>query len=307
MRISVIDLGTNSIRLLTFEAARAGVRPKLVHKLKFRIELGEGVFSTGKISNSATERAIRACLEFKKLLPALAPDSFRPIATCAVRTAKNKKFFLKKVQAKTGIKFEVISGKREAELIASGIIGCESRMPEGDVLLIDLGGGSTEIAFVGAGKVIKSLSLPIGSSRGQEMYLKSHPPKALEVKRLFLDTQQMLIDSAGEFPFVHCKSAIGSSGSIRALERLCTKKLKFKNLNPESLQHFVFKLRELPLPEIKTFLGVAFENRAVNMLAAAVIVGAVSDFFEIKKIKSTRAALSEGVFLESFERKKKTR
>jgi exopolyphosphatase/guanosine-5'-triphosphate,3'-diphosphate pyrophosphatase len=169
MMQAVIDIGTNSTRLLVADA-EGGI--KRVEKLTRITRLGRGVDSERRLSESAVRRNMEVLLEYRDIAQSYGITSLRAIATSAVRDASNRDEFVKAVKEETGINVDIISGREEAEL---GYLGASSVRPGEKVLVVDIGGGSTELVWGGCGGVEYSISMDIGAVRATERFFGPGP------------------------------------------------------------------------------------------------------------------------------------
>jgi len=151
-----------------------------VHREERLVRLGEGVDATGRLTTGALDRAWRALADYVAVIRATGADGVRMVATSATRDAENRDEFVAMVHATLGRAPEVISGMQEAELTFDGAVA-ELSPAEGPFLVVDIGGGSTEVV-VGAGpdEVTAAVSLDIGSVRITERLLRSDPPSPHE-------------------------------------------------------------------------------------------------------------------------------
>ncbi|MFL6028395.1 MAG: exopolyphosphatase [Friedmanniella sp.] len=177
-RVAAVDCGTNSIRLLIAEAGTDGSLVDLDRRTEI-VRLGQGVDATGEFHPDALTRTFAATDAYAALIrDAGIPSSrVRFVATSASRDARNREIFFAGIHDRLGVTPEVITGDTEAELSFSGALS-RVRPPAEPVLVIDIGGGSTEL-IVGAGGAVQSaVSLDIGSVRLTERFLKTSPPSA---------------------------------------------------------------------------------------------------------------------------------
>ncbi len=158
--IAVIDVGSNSVRLVVFEGLER--HPRVLFNEKVLCGLGRGVGAAGRLEDEAIARALATLKRFALLCREMGVHAIEAVATAAVREAENGEAFLELVARETGIALSVLSGAREAELSALGVI---SAFPHGRGVMGDLGGGSLELAAIASGAVAAQVSLPIGSLR----------------------------------------------------------------------------------------------------------------------------------------------
>ncbi len=158
--IGVIDIGSNSVRLVVYEGAVRAPTP--VFNEKVLCGLGRSVATTGSLASDAVERAIQALTRFKTIAHVLGIKNLRAIATAAVREAKNGREFLKRGEDAAGCAIEVLSGEKEARLAAQGIM---MGFVDADGIAGDLGGGSLELIDLSGGKLHDAVALPLGGLR----------------------------------------------------------------------------------------------------------------------------------------------
>ena len=186
-RVAAIDCGTNSIRLLVADVVRdrdGAAQLVDVHREMRVVRLGEGVDATGRLSSHALDRTWRALADYAAVIGASGVVRTRMVATSATRDADNRADFIEMVRATLGQDPEVISGDEEAELSFAGAVG-ELDPASGPFLVVDIGGGSTEIGdrhptARRQNTITGSVSLDIGCVRITERILRSDPPTAAE-------------------------------------------------------------------------------------------------------------------------------
>lgn len=158
--MAVIDIGSNSVRLVVYEGAVRSLTP--VFNEKILCGLGRSVATTGSLGSEAVERAVQALVRFKTILRVLCVKNVRAIATAAVREASNGKDFIARGEAAAGCSIEVLSGAKEAELAAMGIM-MGFVTPDG--IAGDLGGGSLELIDISGKTLNDAVTLPLGGLR----------------------------------------------------------------------------------------------------------------------------------------------
>src|SRR5690349_14096242 len=175
-RIAVIDCGTNSIRLLVTDV-QDGRQHDLVREMRI-VRLGQGVDATGRLDRAAIDRTIQATREYAELITTLGADVVRFCATSAARDAENADEFAAEIESVLGVRPQVLTGEEEA---AASFLGATRSLAGGRSLVVDIGGGSTELVVGEAGAVEWSTSLDIGSVRLTERFLPSDPPGVAEL------------------------------------------------------------------------------------------------------------------------------
>ncbi|RRD45247.1 Ppx/GppA phosphatase family protein [Tessaracoccus sp. OH4464_COT-324] len=208
--VAAVDCGTNSIRLLILRAA-GGVVEELAREVRLA-RLGQGVDATGEFHEDALRRAFAVFDEFSQLIERHGAARVRVVATSAARDVRNRDVFAAGVLARFGVEAEVISGDEEARLSALGVLsGVAAKRP---ALVIDIGGGSTELVLVDD-VVRRAVSLDVGAVRVSERFLFDDPPTAAQVAeaRRFVGG---LIDASG-IDFASVVSAIGVAGTVTSV------------------------------------------------------------------------------------------
>jgi len=205
--VAVIDIGSNSVRLVAYEGLTRSPTP--IFNEKVLAGLGREVQTTGLLAADAVEKALAALRRFRALCDRLEVAQLWVIATAACRDAKNGKIFVAEAEAICRTKVDVLSGKREAELSALGVV---SGFHKPDGIVGDLGGGSLELTEVHGQRIKAGLTLPLGGLALQDVSSKS-VKKAEKIVRSALGDARLLEGGKGRTFY-----AIG--GTWRALARL---------------------------------------------------------------------------------------
>jgi len=228
-RLAAIDCGTNSIRLLVVDAVGPGEQRLLeVDRRMLIVRLGEGVDRTGRLSAAALARTFEGCEVFAGVLAQLRPDRLRFVATSATRDAANAAEFAAGVRARLGMNPQVVSGGEEAALSFAGAV---AGLPSGTVdplLVVDIGGGSTEFVTgpaAGADTVgpapgstapvpVRGFSADVGCMRLTERHLHSDPPTAQEVARATAEVGGALDAATAAVDLAAARTLVGLAGSV---------------------------------------------------------------------------------------------
>jgi exopolyphosphatase/guanosine-5'-triphosphate,3'-diphosphate pyrophosphatase len=218
LKIAVIDLGTNTFKLLVAEINRRGQLIPLF-KDKIPVKLGEGGINNNEISHTPFLRGLNAMKFHKQNIDKFNVDKIYAFATSAIRSAKNGKDLVKKIEAETGIDVKIISGKKEAELIYYGVRQAHP-MGKKRHLIMDIGGGSTEFVIANDKKIFWKHSFDLGAARLLERINPSEPITADEIKALnhYLKKElKLLFDALDDY---HVDTLVGSSGSFDSLAEM---------------------------------------------------------------------------------------
>ncbi|MBC7290571.1 MAG: Ppx/GppA family phosphatase [Actinotalea sp.] len=212
-RVAGIDCGTNSIRLLVADVdLEAGTLTDLDRRMEV-VRLGQGVDRTGRIAPEALERTLDASRRYAARCAELGVEQIRFVATSASRDAENRQDFVDGVVAALGVEPEVISGQEEAELSFRGATGVLAGRHPGPFLVVDLGGGSTEIVL-GTTSVVAAHSMDVGCVRMTERHLAGDPPTAAEVAAASADVEAALDAAARDVPLGRAATLVGLAGTV---------------------------------------------------------------------------------------------
>jgi exopolyphosphatase / guanosine-5'-triphosphate,3'-diphosphate pyrophosphatase len=221
VRAAAIDCGTNSIRLLIADAS--GGRLRDVHRETRIVRLGQGVDATGEFAPDAIARTRAALADYAALLRVHGVERVRMVATSAARDVANRDVFFAMTAdvlgaAVPGAVAEVIPGAEEAELSFRGAVG-ELDSGAAPFVVVDLGGGSTEIVL-GGDRVVASYSADIGCVRLTERCLHSDPPTPAEVEAARDVVREHLDVALGVVPVAGARTWVGLAGTMTTLSAL---------------------------------------------------------------------------------------
>lgn len=213
-RVAAIDCGTNTIRLLVADVA--GDRLDEVSREAVIVRLGQGVDRTGVLAPDALERTLDQTRRYAATCEQLGVDAVRFVATSATRDARNRDEFAAGVRAAIGVDPEVVSGDEEAALSFRGAVGVLGSRRAGPFLVVDLGGGSTELVL---GETVPraALSIDVGSVRLTERHLHSDPPTAPEVAAAHADVAAALDAAAAAVPLGETVTLVGLAGTVTTI------------------------------------------------------------------------------------------
>ncbi|MDR0767427.1 MAG: exopolyphosphatase [Methanosarcinales archaeon] len=292
MIFATIDVGSNSIRLLLTNARETeeDVVFERVALLRVPVRLGEDAFSRGVISNEKKEMLIKTIRGFREIIDGFQVTDTMACATSALREARNGAEIVKQIKKETGIDLKIIDGKREAKLIYANHIE-KNFDPHYSYLYIDVGGGSTELVFVGNG-IKKSKSFDVGTIRLKE---------GLVLKETWEEMDKWLRKNACGTNVI----SIGSGGNIRSLYVLAGKVNK-EPLKLSELCDVCEKLQEYSVEERVSKLGLKLDRADVIVPACKVYLH-VLKVCGIQKIYAPIIGLSDGMVHELYTKHKKKR
>ncbi len=298
-RVGVVDVGSNSVRLVVFDGAARS--PAYFYNEKILCALGAGLIETGHLNPKGRERALAAIKRFQLLAKGMGIPPLTAVATAAVREASDGDDFCDEVLRETGLKIYVIDGNEEARLSAQGVL---LGWPTANGLICDIGGSSMELAEISEGRVGKRLTSPLGplklrAVRGGKKGLKNHITKVIkdihhdipmEKKRLFL---------------------VG--GSWRAIARLDMhrrgyplKVLHEYRMTPKSVMETVKWINDHDLEELGSRSGTSQARMALVPIAGEVLKRLVRQF-KPKEIAISSYGIREGMLYEQMPQKLRDR
>ena len=215
-RVAAIDCGTNSIRLLVADVDRdARTLTDLDRRMEV-VRLGQGVDRTGRIAPEALERTLDATRRYAQVCADLGVEHIRFVATSASRDAENRADFVDGVREALGVEPEVVAGDEEAALAFRGATGELAGHHRGPFLVVDLGGGSTELVL-GTTSVVAASSMDVGCVRMTERHLHGDPPTAAEIAAAVADVNAALDVAAKAVPLGRTATLVGLAGSVTTI------------------------------------------------------------------------------------------
>jgi exopolyphosphatase/guanosine-5'-triphosphate,3'-diphosphate pyrophosphatase len=212
MRTAAIDCGTNSIRLLIADI-EDGVLTDVVRLMRV-VRLGEGVDATGRLSEAALGRTFAATEEYAALIAQHGAPPVRFVATSASRDAENRQVFVDGIRARLGVEPEVVSGDEEARLSFDGAVSVLATADDETVLVIDLGGGSTEFVAGTTEGLIAARSTNMGCVRYTERFLQDDPPSPAQIEAMTAEVGRLMDEAADEVPLERITKIVGVAGSV---------------------------------------------------------------------------------------------
>jgi exopolyphosphatase / guanosine-5'-triphosphate,3'-diphosphate pyrophosphatase len=305
MRLGVIDVGSNTIHLLVVDA-HVGAHPLPASSHKIELRLSEQVNRDGSISRSGANALVaftRECLTFAE---DQGVEDLLAFATSAIREAPNGVAVLARVLAETGVDLQVLTGEEESKLTFLAVrrwFGWSS----GRLLVMDIGGGSLEIA-AGIDEVPEAaVSLPLGAGRLTRAALSGDPPTSAQVKAL---RKQVRADIARVLREVRKAGApdrfVGTSKTLRSLARIAGAApsadgpYAVRTLERRRVTALVSRLADMTATERSQLSGVSV-GRAPQMLAGAIVADAAMDLLGIERLDICPWALREGVILRRLD------
>lgn len=304
MKIAIIDIGTNTFKMMIVRLTEEGTY-KTIFKEKIPVKLGEGGINNQMIAHTPFLRGIKALKTLKETIDRFAVDQIQAFATSAIRSAKNGKDFVRKAKIESGIDIQIISGDREAELIYYGVrqalnLGTEK------VLIMDIGGGSTEFIIADQEKIWWKHSFDLGAARLLEEVNPSEPITKNEIKKLkeYLKDELLLLFGAVELHSI--KTLVGSSGSFDSLAEMIFYKFNTAE-NPLIKTEYTFDLKnfeniykliiESDIEQRMKMKGLAL-MRVEMIVVAVIMIRFVFKKLNLENMRLSTYSLKEGMLFE---------
>jgi exopolyphosphatase/guanosine-5'-triphosphate,3'-diphosphate pyrophosphatase len=284
-RVAVIDVGSNSARLLVADVAGGKVSP--VERRSRVTRLGRGVDLSGRLSAEAIEEACEAIGAYVAAVEELDVAVVEAIATSAVRDADNGGAFVAELRERFALSARVLDGEEEARLTYLG--ATSERAPDGSTLVIDIGGGSTELVVGTGDEVTCHASLQAGVVRHSERHIASDPPTALELEALAGDARG-LIETAIR-PGLEVRAGIAVAGTPTSLAAIELELVPYDPVRVHghvlplpTIQRLFSQLASAPLSERRQIPGL-HPDRAPTIVAGVVILVEAMRAFGLDQIE----------------------
>ena len=234
---AVIDIGTNSTRMLIFRKDKKGQLFRVNKSVRYT-RMGQGVNKTKRLHPDAIKRNIEALEEYKSIAEDYEVKEMFIFGTSALRDAENSSEFIDMALQKLGMKVQIISGEKEAEY---GFMGVSQCIDEG-LLIFDIGGGSTELIYGKGRDLMKMKSLNIGSVRSTEAFIENDPPEAEELNQLNQNAAEALEKALADYEGYKPYKLIGIGGTATTVSTI---KQKLKIYDSEQVHQSIVTKAEL--------------------------------------------------------------
>ena len=293
--LAAIDLGSNAVRF--FVATLHKDELHIRKNSRYPIRLGEDVFSSGEVSEQKILELEEAFIRFKKRIEKYGIKKVRACGTSALRNATNGDQVIERVQKASGIQIERITGEQEADLIRSAVCR-EFELSNCNILLIDIGGGSTELTLVTNEEIVASRSFPVGSVR----LLPYENLLEIDVKlQPHLEAMKEFIQEVNGKHVIDF--AVGTGGNLRRIGKLRQSILGKKNTEEASFKDIckIFEtLKETTYQQRVEEFGMRKDRADVIMPAIALIFNLMSDH-EITELIMPKVGLKDGILFSMLD------
>ncbi|MEX1029288.1 MAG: Ppx/GppA phosphatase family protein [Paenibacillaceae bacterium] len=258
-RLGIIDIGSNSIRLVIFECNSQGSY-RVIDEVKESARLSERVTEDGELPKDVISFVSATLLHFRMLCEAAGTSKIRAIATAAIRNAKHSDQIVEQLQLATSLNIEILSGEQEAYL---GFLGMINTIDVQDGFLIDIGGGSTELTLFLNRTIVHSFSFPMGSVQLTKKY--GQGGEITEEKQKSI--QRMIEQTARKFDWIHQHPGlplIGVGGTVRSLCNIDQKSKQYSlpmthnyQMTATDIDQILARIQSVPVGERKSIEGLA--------------------------------------------------
>jgi exopolyphosphatase/guanosine-5'-triphosphate,3'-diphosphate pyrophosphatase len=301
MRVAVVDIGTNSTRLLIAEVSDG--RVETIERDSNVTRLGEGVDSSGRLSEEAIERVLRVCSDYRKAIDKHSAEETVAVLTAAVRDAENGPEFEATIRDRFGFEAQTISGEREARLTYLG--ATSHRKDELPLLVIDIGGGSTEFVVGRRGEVDFHVSTDAGSVRFTERTLHTDPPTEEELENCRRGVREEIERSVPQEVRRGAVDGIAVAGTATQfaaidleLDPYDPERVEGYRLGFSSCERILAELAALPLEERRQVKGLD-PDRAPMIVAGGIILREAMRCFGFDSLEISEHDILEGAALEA--------
>ncbi|MBB5796630.1 Ppx/GppA phosphatase family protein [Streptomyces caelestis] len=305
MRLGVLDVGSNTVHLLVVDA-HSGACPLPAHSHKAELRLAQLLDDDGAIGPQGVDRLVSVVQESLQAAEDKGVEDLLTFATSAVREARNADDVLARVRTETGVELQVLTGEEEARLTflaARRWFGWSA----GKLLVLDIGGGSLEIAYGIDEEPDAAASLPLGAGRLTAGWLPGDPPAPDDVRALRRHVRTEVARTVGEFSrFGPPDRVVATSKTFKQLARIAGAARSAeglyvqRELKRKSLEEWVPRLAGMTEAERAELPGVS-EGRAGQLLAGALVAEAAMDLFGVERLEICPWALREGVILRHLD------
>lgn len=303
---SAIDIGTNTVLLLVAEQDESTVEP--VYEEQQIPRLGKGVDANKTLADDSIERVIDVLIHYKQVLKERFPDAETPFvtATSAVRDASNRNEFMQRVFSETAWKIRLLSGAEEAEWTYAGALSMLEVHENKSYMVIDIGGGSTELAFGNGYKLESRHSFDMGSVRFTERFLHGNPPEYDVLKQ----AEQEILHQFSAYPepfLLKNFQVVGVAGTVTSMAYI---KLGLKHYDAKQISNF--RLTNLDIDELFELFSThtsdqmlerfpeVMKGRSDIFLAGIMILRGFMKFFGFSSLRVSSGGIRHGTLIKTW-------
>jgi exopolyphosphatase/guanosine-5'-triphosphate,3'-diphosphate pyrophosphatase len=302
--VASIDIGTNTVRLLILQIKPDG-NLREIAQVRAITRLGKGMDTEKKILDDRMDETISVLTKFRDECRKFEPLTIRAVATSAVREASNQKDFVSRAKKEAGLEIDVISWEEEADLMVKGVLW---KLPniEKDILVFDIGGGSTEFLLARDRKIISSVGTQLGTVRLTEKFISHHPIDVNEYKALethFRRELKVVKEKLSDFP---PEVLVGTAGTVTTLAAIDgdiypydPEKIHGRSLTFKRVEELLEDLKNKSLAERSAMRAIE-KGREDLIIAGGALVLETMRVFECNLLIVSEHGLREGLVLDTL-------
>lgn len=310
-RLAAIDIGSNAIRLRIVDADPPFAGPdgprfypfRDVHSERAPVRLGHDVFTKGYIEPTVLGAACEALRRFRQAMDDAKVERYRAVATSAAREASNGDLFVARAEREAGVHIDVIEGVEEARLVQMAVLE-RVNLGQQTALLVDIGGGSTELTLLSGRRSLFSRSLPIGTVRIIEAFLEDRKPVDKLHEQLLDEYVHRVASEAfreiNELTEGRVDLIIGTGGNIETLADLCPMPGAFaqtRAIEVRAMNQLIQELSKASVDERMARYGLR-ADRADTIVPAAAVLRHVAGVLKCDSISAPGVGLKEGLLVD---------
>ncbi len=299
---AVADIGSNSARLLVVRPTDQGHLDVLADA-RVALRLMRDVDSSGRLSRAALNRTVQTLTAFSTIARRHGARTLSVVATSAVRDATNREMFVAETQRRTGQVISVLTGEDEARL---ALVGAVSALPVESGVVVDLGGGSMEVAAFARRRFRAGITLPLGALRLGDAFLHHDPPRPDEVNAL-RDQVRGALGAMDVTDVAQAESLVGTGGTVRALAKaargrgpVAVNRLHGYQLRRRDVSSLVDRLVRLPVARRTSVPGIS-STRAESVLGGALVIDVLMELSGADSILVSGYGVRQGVVLDQLD------
>jgi len=293
--IAAVDLGSNSFHMVVAQDQHGQL--KVIDRIREMVRLGAELNSAGKLSKESKERAIECLQRFGQRLQEMQADSVRVVGTNTLRVAKNRAEFIQRAEDALGHPIQIISGVEEARLIYQGTIHSITG-PDGKWLVIDIGGGSTEVIIGEQGEPLLMESVQMGCVVVSEKHFADGELDKKKFKKALVQAKLQLQPIVSIVKELGWKHVVGTSGTIQTISELMREfELTEQGITYKGINSLIEKLQEAEHISKVYFESLSKERKPV-FAGGLVVLKAIFEEFGIKRMMISDGGLREGLLFD---------
>jgi len=304
---AVVDLGSNTVRLLIAEHCPPS-RLEVLFQAQEITRLGEEVCQTQGIGEEAAERTLSVLARYREIVSRYGPEALEVAGTEALRVAVNAEEFLNRVEVSLGWKIRILSPQEEACLSLLGVRHGSSDLPA-KLIVLDIGGSSTELAQAEGIEMKRAISLPLGAVGIYQEFLRTDPPLPSQLEEMFFSLESRLDPLLSPFLPVGDHLLVGTAGTITTLsaihlglEEYDADRVSRLTLTQSRIRDIFEHLCQMPLAQRIQVRGLETKRADIILSGAAILLVAL-DVLNRDRIRVSDGGLREGLLLNLLGKK----